>query len=288
MLTLQAPAKINLTLEVLGKRRDGFHEIRSVIQSVGLYDTLTFRPSDDVAIESNMPGWTARESLVSKAVDLMKDTTGCSEGACIGIEKRIPLMAGLGGDSSDAAAALRGLNRLWGLNLPPDNLRKFAGQLGSDVYFFLIGGTALVEGKGEIVNSLPPSPSRWVILAKPPVPALKGKTRQLYDSLEVSHYTEGTITQRLVEEMEGGGRFEPSLLFNTFENVAFTRFFGLDVAREHFLKLGAPFVHLAGSGPTLYTMLEDKNKAEELCVLLGKQRMESYLAKTPAEIEKAD
>ncbi len=289
MLTVEAPAKINLTLEVLGKGMDGFHEIRSVIQAIDLRDTLHFQPvKEGVTYSCDMPEWVAEESLVSKAVILIKETTGCSRGAYIDVEKRIPLMAGLGGDSSDAAAVLRGLNRLWELNLSPDSLRELAGKLGSDVYFFLYGGTALVEGRGEIVTPLPPAPPGWVVLAKPSIPALKGKTKQLYDSLEASHFTDGMITQRLVDVLEGGGRFEPSLLFNTFENVAFTRFSGLDIARAHFLKLGAPFVHLAGSGPTLFTRLEDRNKAEELCIFLRKQRMESYLVGTPAEIEKTD
>jgi len=288
MLTVQAPAKINLTLEVLGKRGDGFHEIRSVIQSISLYDTLGFQLSDDISYKSDMPEWTAEESLVSKAVSLLRDAAGCSKGAHIEVEKHIPLMSGLGGDSSDAAAVLRGLNLFWGLNLPVDNLQKLAGRLGSDVYFFLYGGTALVEGRGEIVTPLPSLSPLWVVLAVPSVPRLKGKTGQLYDSLESGHYTDGQITRRLVDELKAGGKFEPPLLFNTFENVAFSRFSGLDVVREHFLKLGAPFVHLAGSGPALFTLLEDKDKAEELCFLLRKQNMEAYLAETVAGIEKIE
>ena len=112
MLTVQAPAKINLTLEVLGRRRDGFHEIRSVIQAITLCDSLSFQLGEDIEFKSDSPDWTAEESLVSRATSLLRETTGRTKGATIAVSKHIPLMSGLGGDSSDAAATLRGLNRL--------------------------------------------------------------------------------------------------------------------------------------------------------------------------------
>jgi 4-diphosphocytidyl-2-C-methyl-D-erythritol kinase len=134
-----------------------------------------------------------------------------------------------------------------------------------------------VEGRGEIVNSIPPLSGKWVVLAMPPVPTFDNKTRELYDSLNAGHYTGGEYTARLVEVLRAGRGFDSSYLFNTFENVAYTRFSGLETAREHFLKLGAPFVHLAGSGPALYTLMDNKAEARELCVLLEKQNMKSYL-----------
>jgi len=285
MVTVLAPAKINLTLEVLGKRQDGFHEIRSVIQSINLCDSLRFQSSQNVTFKSDMPDWIPEESLVSRAVGLLQQATGCSKGVTVEVEKRIPLLSGLGGDSSDAAAVLRGLNRLWGLGLSLEKLFELARQLGSDVAFFLYGGTALVEGRGEIVTPLPPLPHRWVVLGMPPVSRLPGKTKQLYDSLEANHYTDGQITQRLVEGLKGGGEFTPSLLFNTFENVAFARFSGLGVARSHFVKMGATSVHLAGSGPTLFTMVKDKAKAEELYIRCQQQGMETRLVETLAGID---
>jgi 4-diphosphocytidyl-2-C-methyl-D-erythritol kinase len=287
-LTVLAPAKVNLTLEVLSKRPDGFHEIRSVIQAINLCDRLSFQSSQNVTFKCDMPGWIAGESLVSKAVALFQQATGGSKGVAIEIQKGIPLLAGLGGDSSDAAAVLRGLNQLWGLNLSLARLLELARQLGSDVSFFLYGGTALVEGRGGIVIPLPPLPHQWVVLAIPPVPRLTGKTKQLYESLRANHYTDGEITRRLVEALRTEGGFTSSLLFNTFENVAFTRFSGLGVVREHFVKMGATDVHLAGSGPALFTMVEDKDKAEELCILLQNQNLEPYLTETLADIEKIE
>ncbi|MFC1958489.1 4-diphosphocytidyl-2C-methyl-D-erythritol kinase, partial [Chloroflexota bacterium] len=117
---------------------------------------------------------------------------------------------------------------------------------------------------------------------------LPGKTKQLYDSLKANHYTDGRITRRLVEELKTHREFTPSLLFNTFENVAFTSFSGLETARQHFIKMGATAVHLAGSGPALFTIVKDKAKAEGLYFLLQKQRMEPYMAETLAGIEKIE
>ena len=128
MLTVLAPAKVNLTLEVLGKRPDGFHEIRSVLQAVNLCDRLDFSPGRGINVTCDMPGWSLEESLVHRAVALMREAAGTSRGVDIKIEKRIPLMSGLGGDSSDAAAVLRGLNTLWELNLPQERLLGMAAQ----------------------------------------------------------------------------------------------------------------------------------------------------------------
>ena len=280
MITVLAPAKINLTLEVLAKRPDGFHEIRSVIQAVSLCDSITFESSSQIGFKCNLPEWTAEESLVSKAVALLQQATGCFKGVTVDVSKRIPLLAGLGGDSSDAAAVLRGLNQLWELNLPLEKLLELARQLGSDVSFFLYGSTALLEGRGEIVTPLPPLPHSWVVLAMPPVPPLPGKTKRLYQSLSANHFTDGHITQTFVDELKAGKPFSASLLFNTFENVAFSLFPGLGAAREHFIKLGASGVHLAGSGPALFSIMSDKNQAEALCSQLERQQMSPYLAET--------
>ena len=278
MLTIQAPAKLNLTLEVLRKRRDGYHEIRSVLQTINLCDDITFRTSQAVTVKSDMPEWTPEKSLVMKAVSLLRETTGCSQGAALEISKRIPLVAGLGGDSSDAAAVLSGLNELWGLGLPHDELLRLAAELSSDVAFFLHGGMALVKGKGERVTPLPSFLHRWVVLVVPDVPRLPGKTGQMYARLKASHFTDGQATERLADELRNGK--EPSVLFNTFENVAFSRFSELRVYRDHILKLGAENLHLAGSGPSLFTLLADRTRAEDLYTRCKNQSMETYLVET--------
>jgi len=197
-------------------------------------------------------------------------------------------MSGLGGDSSDAAAVLRGLNELWELGLSREKLLELAPRLGSDVAFFLYGGTALVEGRGERVTPLPALPHRWVVLVVPSVSRTPGKTQRLYASLKASHYTDGQISSRLVEELKTGGDLAPSLLFNTFENVAFTRSSELTTYKGHMVKVGASNVHLAGSGPTLFTLLEAKTEAEELYTRLSQQGMESYLTDTVTAMERIE
>jgi len=163
MLTIEAPAKINLTIEVLGKRPDGYHEIRSIIQTINLCDTLSFSPRKNIEIKCDLTGWSAEQSLVSRAVALFKEATGQNVGVMIDIQKRIPLSSGLAGDSSDAAAVLRGLNGLRKTGLSQPKLVELASQLGSDVSFFLVGGTCLMEGRGEKITPLPPMPHRWSV-----------------------------------------------------------------------------------------------------------------------------
>jgi len=280
MPDIKAPAKINLTLEVLAKRPDGFHEIRSVIQTIDLYDSLRFRSNRQLRFSCDKPDFIVEESLVSRAAAMLQEASGSAEGATIEIKKRIPMVAGLGGDSSDAAAVLSGLNKLWKLGLSPAKLLELAPRLGSDVPFFLYGGTALVKGRGEKIKALPPLPRRWVVLLVPPFSRVKGKTTKLYASLKPGHYTDGQITEKLVKVLNEGRGFKPSLLFNTFENVAFELFPKLGLYRDHFIKLGAYNVHLAGSGPALFAVLDDKFQAENLYASCEQQNLECYLAET--------
>jgi 4-diphosphocytidyl-2-C-methyl-D-erythritol kinase len=279
VVDVRAPAKINLTLEVLGERTDGFHEIRSVVQTIDLYDDLRFRSERQLRFICDNPDFIAGESLVSRAAALLQEASGSDRGATVEVRKRIPLVAGLGGDSSDAAAVLSGLNQLWKLRLPLVELAELASRLGSDVPFFLYGGTALMEGRGEKLKALPPLPRSWVVLLVPPFSRMKGKTTRLYAGLKSSHYTEGQITQKLVKALNDE-KFRPSLLFNTFENVAFELFPKLKLYRDHFVKLGAYQVHLAGSGPTLFTMMDDEMQAESLYARCQQQNLEAYLAQT--------
>jgi 4-diphosphocytidyl-2-C-methyl-D-erythritol kinase len=280
LITLKAPAKINLTLEVQRRRQDGYHEIHSVLQTIAMYDTLHFRTAPGISIKCDMPGWSAEKSLVGKAVRLLQESTAGIKGAAIEIEKRIPLLSGLGGDSSDAAAALRALNRLWKLHLSQDKLFSLAASLGADVPFFLRGGTALAEGRGETITPLPSIPGMWAVLVLPDVPVAPGKTARMYAALKPSHFTDGSIAQRLMETLHKGGFPDLSLLFNSFENIAFEKYPGLSVYKEHVIKLGAPHVHLAGSGPALFTMFNDKSKTDELYRCCKDQGMNVFLVST--------
>ena len=282
MLTVLAPAKLNLTLEVLTKRQDGFHEIRSIIQTINLCDSLHFQLSPNIEFKCDVPNWIPEESLVSRAASLLLETTGCAKGVTIEISKRIPLVSGLGGDSSDAAAILRGLNRLWGLGLSLEGLLQLAAKLGSDVALFLYSGTALAGGRGESITPLPPFPHRWVVLVVPPVPRMKGKTERLYSSLKASHYTTGEITDRLSAWLTEKRGETPYNLFNVFDSVALDCFAELEEYQGQFLKAGAQEVHVAGSGPTLFSLIKDKAQAEKIHWHLQQQGLESYLTDTLA------
>ncbi|MBI2836376.1 MAG: 4-(cytidine 5'-diphospho)-2-C-methyl-D-erythritol kinase [Chloroflexi bacterium] len=282
MITILAPAKINLTLEVLGKRTDGYHEVRSVMQAISLCDRLSFELADRVEFRSDSLGWDAERSLVSRAVRLLREATGCVKGALLTMEKHIPLAGGLGGESSASAATLAGLNQLWELELSREKLTDLAQELGSDVAFFLYGGTALAEGRGEIVTPLPPISRMWVVLVVPDVPRLPEKTGQMYGRLTPDRYTDGSITRELVFQIAQGNAPDPGLLFNVFERVAFSAFPGLGDYRDRMLEAGAPHAHLAGSGPTLFSLLAEREKAEALYFRLKGEQKETHLAETIA------
>jgi 4-diphosphocytidyl-2-C-methyl-D-erythritol kinase len=279
-LTLQAYAKINLTLEVLSKRPDGYHEISSIIQTISLADTLTFEPNKTLDFRCNMSTLQTPNNLVLKAARLLQQNTGSNKGAIISLTKIIPVAAGLGSGSTDAATTLHGLNQLWQLNLSLDKLTDLAAKLGSDVAFFLYGGTALAKGRGEQITPLPPTPQLWLVLLKPPVKPVPNKTAQLYSQLNPSHFTSGQFTQKLVAHLNHGGKAEDSFLFNVFEQVAFDFFPKLSEYRSILLKAGARSVHLAGSGPALFALAPDKSHGEAILKRLENGGQKGYLVHT--------
>lgn len=278
MMTATAPAKLNLTLEVLKKRPDGFHEIRSVVQTVTLNDNLKIGAASRVEFKCNLPEWSASKSLVSKAVSLLQNASGCRQGALIEIEKRIPLSSGLGGDSSDAAAVLRGLNLLWNLKLSLRDLISYASQLGSDVPLFLYGGTVLIEGKGEKIRPLRPMPHMTVILLIPSILKTDNKTQQMYAQLNVRNYTPGSITEDFVNMLDGKASKPGIGLYNVFEEPAYRFFAGLKDFKQKFLEAGAGDVHVAGSGPTLFSLTRDDVKAYDVHNKLLGMGLQAHLA----------
>ena len=276
MLTVSAYAKINLTLEVMGIYSDGYHEVATVLQEIDLKDTLFFEEHQDIRLKST-------ENLVLKAARLLQDAGKCNKGALISIEKGIPVAAGLGGSSSDAAATLRGLNELWGLDLSLSELIGVASRVSADTAFFLYGGTALGEGRGERITPLPPFVHSWVVLFRPPVSVPPNKTGSLYASLNPSHFTGGQFSKKIVGLLRQEGDVCHTSLFNVFEKVAFTAFPGLEGYWRRFSDLGAGNIHLAGSGPTIFTLVGDKSHGDELCHSLKKEGLEAYLVQTKAK-----
>jgi 4-diphosphocytidyl-2-C-methyl-D-erythritol kinase len=311
MITVSSYAKINLTLEVLGKRADGYHDIATVLQEIELKDSLSFEKHRGIIIDCDYPDlafsrpsgkqtkdtpctdpgesnratqkkYKKPPNLVLEAARLLQKVTGSRKGAAITIKKGIPIAAGLGGGASDAAATLQALNDLWDLELPLDNLLQLASRLGSDIPFFLYGGTTLGEGRGERVSPLPPFPPSWVVLFRPPVAIPLNKTEYLYASLDPSCFNEGQFTSRMVALLRQGDEPPPSSLYNAFEMIAFTVYAGLEEHWNNFSALGADNIHLAGSGPTLFTIVRDVAQGEELYRSLISKGLEAYLVQTVA------
>lgn len=263
-LRLRTPAKINWMLEVLGRRPDGFHEVRTVLQTIDLSDSLDLEPAAELTLEATGEGLPpVEDDLTMRAARLLQERTGYQGGARIRLTKAIPVAAGLGGGSSDAAAALRGLTQLWNLDLPPERLSELAAELGSDVSFFLHGGTALSEGRGQRLTPLPDAPEAALLIVVPPI-AIPRKTERMYSLLEPEDYGDGAATDRFVDELRREVPQRKCELYNTFGSRAFFAFSDLGAYRSALIDAGASCVHLVGSGPALFVVIRDEEQEERL------------------------
>jgi len=276
MLTTYAPAKINLVLEVLGKYDDNNHQIKSIAQTITLYDVLSFEMGKEISLECNESSLQA-ENLVIKAAKLFQEVTNCRKGVRIGLRKNIPWGAGLGGGSSDAASTLVALNALWETNFARSRLAHLASQISSDAPLFVYGGTTLVEGRGEKVSLLPDLPPTYFVLHMPPLPKIPDKTSKLYGKLSSRNFTQGEFVHAALQTLEQGKTLPSSSMFNIFEAVAFDVFPDLDKYKEIFEQTAGLPVHLAGSGPCLFTPVQNEEKANEVCLSMQKRGLECYV-----------
>lgn len=275
MIVERAYAKLNLTLEVIRKRDDGYHDLASVIQTVDLHDTLEFGESDGIEFECSDASLSGDGNLVSRTARLLRDKTGAKAGAGIKLRKRIPVAAGLGGGSADAAAALRGLNRLWGLGMSVSEMAEVAAEVGSDVPFLVGGGTALVGGRGEKLGQLPePEIGRLVIIS----PTFSesdselNKTARMFGMLNPSMHTTGSLTRKLAARMLDGHDCHPAFMFNVFQQLAPQAFPGWHEAYEGFTRLGASDIVLSGAGPSMFAIAPSK-EVGTAWALLAKARL---------------
>lgn len=249
-ITAKAYAKLNLTLEVLGKRPDGFHEITGVIQTISLADDLTFEPADTLTLECDQPELGGEDNLVLRAARLLQERGRTTKGAHITVAKRIPVAAGLGGGSADAAVTLLALNQLWGLRMGPGFLRGMAAELGSDVPYLLHGGTALLKGRGTDVTPLPFYPANFVVIT--PDIQVPQKTATLYGMLQPEHYTGGRVTERLVDDIWKGRPLKEPHQWNAFDRVTFELLPELHPLRMLMIEIAWSRPHLCGAGPSLF------------------------------------
>lgn len=276
----KAPAKINLGLDTLYKRDDGYHEMEMVMTSVDLADRLTFEliAEDTIIIQTNSSFLPVdRRNHVYQAVELLKSTFNITSGVKIYIQKNIPVAAGLAGGSSDCAAALRGLNKLWDLGLSMEELIAFGSQIGSDVPYCLQGGTAFVSGRGEKIELLPPMPQCWVILVKP---RMSVSTGTVFNNLAVDELTHPDIAGLRAAIIANDYGLMAEKAGNALESVTIARHPIIQQIKDRMMKYGADAALMSGSGPTVFALCEKKTRAQRIYNGLKGFCEEVYIVRT--------
>lgn len=263
-LRLRAPAKINLALEVVRRRDDGYHEIATVMTTLSLADRVTVRPADALRIELSgdyARGIDPADDLAGKAARAFAEAVGRRPDVQIEVVKRIPSPAGLGGGSSDAAAVLRGLNVLWDLDWSAERLAEVGATVGSDVPFFVHGGTAHCTGRGEIVEPLRDLREAKLLVLLPPVPATANKTAALYGALHEHDFSDGHRAQRLAHRVARHAPPPTNDLINAFEAVVERTNPELVAHFAAYSRAAAPRLHLCGAGPAVYMFVREQARS---------------------------
>lgn len=264
MLYEKAPAKINLTLDVLYKRPDDFHEVEMVMTTVDLADRIWLRTRMDGQIIIQTTDYfipNDRRNLAYQAAELLMKKCHVREGVDIMIEKSIPVAAGLAGGSSDAAATLRGLNRLWKLGLSMEELAVIGAEIGSDIPFCVHGGTALATGRGEVIEKIAAPPNCWVVLAKP---AISVSTASIYGNLKIDQSSHPN-TIAMIEALKNKDYNEMCKnLGNLLEPVTMSLYPEVGILKEQMKKFGADAVLMSGSGPTVFGFVENEARVRRV------------------------
>ena len=285
-MRLQAFAKINLGLDVLGKREDGYHEVRMIMQTIRMYDQLDMRKSVEPGIHltTNKKYIPVDENnLVWRAAKLMMDTCGIIEGVSIHLHKVIPVAAGMAGGSSDAAATLVGMNRLFHCGLSKEKLMELGVQIGADVPYCVLRGTALAEGIGEKLTRITPVPDCFVLIGKP---GINVSTKAAYESLQLDKITTHPDIDGMIKDIECGNLLAMTeKMGNVFEPGIIGKYPVIGEIKELMEAHGALKAMMSGSGPTVFGIFDDRKKMEAAAAALR----ESRLAKTvfATEVTKA-
>ncbi|EZH64411.1 4-diphosphocytidyl-2C-methyl-D-erythritol kinase [Bacillaceae bacterium JMAK1] len=263
--SLKAPAKINLSLDVLAKREDGFHEVEMIMTEVDLADRidLTIRSDQQIVIQT-LAGYIPADSrnLAYQAARLIKDRFKIAAGVTIYIQKNIPVAAGLAGGSSDAAAVLRGLNQMWDLGLSKAQLAALGSEIGSDVAFCVYGGTAKATGRGEKIERLPAPPPCWVVLAKPPIGVSTG---EVYGRVQMSSNAATPKSETIKQAILAGDYNQIcNHLHNDLEPVTMSLHQEVLQIKERMLESGADASLMSGSGPTVFGLIRNEGKVHRV------------------------
>ncbi|MCD7867295.1 MAG: 4-(cytidine 5'-diphospho)-2-C-methyl-D-erythritol kinase [Clostridiales bacterium] len=268
-MRLRAMAKINLALDVLGKREDGYHEVRMIMQTIRMYDSLDIRKSDrpGITLLTNLPYVpTDERNLVYKAAKMLMDEFGIREGITIKLEKFIPVSAGMAGGSSDAAAAFVGVNRLFRLGLGEKELMERAVKVGADVPYCILRGTALAEGIGEKLTPLPRVPECYVLVGKP---GINVSTRLAYENLDLKEIQRHPDIDGMLEDIGKGDLYGMvSKMENVFEPGIIREYPVIQKIRENMEKHGALRAMMSGSGPAVFGIFDSEKKLETAAAAL--------------------
>lgn len=273
-------AKINLTLDVLRKREDGYHELKMIMHTVSLFDSINIRRSEKgIFLKTNLKYLpTDKRNIAYAAAQLFLEKAGISDGVAMNIKKTIPVAAGLAGGSSNAAAVLVGLNQMYGGIFTEDELCKMGEQLGSDVPFCIAGGCALCEGRGEILTQLPDLASTTFLIAKPPV---RVSTADVYSNLKADKLSEHPDTDGVIDAIGRGDKEAVAVrMFNVLETVTATRHPEIKRMKQEMIDMGATGSVMSGSGPTVIGLFKDKKLANDARIFMQKKHCDAFVVHT--------
>lgn len=270
-IVCKAMAKVNLGLDVLRRRQDGYHEVRMIMQSVDLYDVLTFEKTEAAGIvirtnKKNIP--TDQRNLIYKAADLLMQKYSITDGLCVTLEKRIPMAAGMAGGSTDAAAVFVAMNKLFSLHMTQESMCELAVTIGADVPYCIVGGTVLAEGIGEKLTKLADAPACTLLIAKPSVGV---STKYVYENLHADKLRQhpdidGMLTAICEDDLDGVAK----RLGNVLETVTVKAYPVIEKLKSWMIEHGAVNALMSGSGPTVFGIYKEAQEAQRACEQLRK------------------
>lgn len=262
-LQLKAYAKVNLGLDVIGKRADGYHEVRMIMQTVKLYDRITMEKNDSgqIILSTNLPYLPVNEkNLVYRAIDIIRQAYDIPEGVTVNIVKRIPVAAGMAGGSSDAAAAFVGMNQLFQLGITQQKLMEYGVKLGADIPYCIMRGTALSEGIGEILTPLPPIPNCWFLIVKP---TFSMSTKFVYENLHLDQVAVHPDIDGMQEALHNHDlKGVTDRMENVLEQVTQSHYPAIGEIKDIMRREGALNALMSGSGSTVFGIFKTKDAAE--------------------------
>lgn len=263
-ISLKALAKINLGLDVVRRREDGYHEVRMIMQTIHLYDRLDIKRTKEsgIQIQTNLSFLPVNENnLIYKAAKLLMDEFSITDGVSVKLDKRIPVAAGMAGGSTDAAAMLFGMNRLFSLGLTKRQLMERGVQIGADVPYCIMRGTALAEGIGEELSPLAPMVKCPVLIAKP---SISVSTKFVYQNLKLDDATIHPDIDRLIDDIRAKNLYDIAAhMGNVLETVTIPNYPVIDEIKKHMLSHGAVGAMMSGSGPTVFGLFDDEATAKK-------------------------